>query len=194
MLATSAFSSKVFTMANGRHLAGKRVDTDRQPGGFVAIPWVVLDSQAYLGLRHPARALLLEIARQDVRNSNGRLLLSSKHLAKRGWKSNDTIHRAKLELLDAGLIYETVKGHRPNKASWYAVTWYKLYPHRGFDVGALEGFRRGAYMDLDQKNTGLKPSGGSTSTSVAPPAGLRAPIYAPGGGAVVAVAAPSPTP
>jgi hypothetical protein len=122
-------------MANGRDLGGKRVDTDRQPGGFVAIPWVVLDSQAYLGLSHPARALLLEIARQDVRNSNGRLLLSSKHLAKRGWKSNDTIHRAKSELLDAGLIYETVKGHRPNKASWYAVTWYKLYPHRGFDVG-----------------------------------------------------------
>jgi hypothetical protein len=181
-------------MANGRDPGGKRVDTDREPGGFVAIPWVVLDSQAYLGLSHPARALLLEIARQDVRSSNGRLLLSSKHLAKRGWKSNDTIHRAKSELLDAGLIYETVKGHRPNKASWYAVTWYKLYPHRGFDVGALEGFRRGAYMDLNLKNTGIKPSGGSTSTSIAPSAGLRASIYAPGGGAVVAVAASSPTP
>lgn len=181
-------------MANGRGPKGKKVDTDRMPGGFSPIPWSVLDSQAYLGLSHPARSLLLEIARQDTRSSNGRLLLSSKHLAKRGWKSNDTISRAKSELLQAGLIYETVKGHRPNKASWYAVTWFKLYPHPGFDVGALEGFRLGAYMDLNLKNTGLKPSGGSTSTSIAPSAGLRASICTPGGGAVVAVAAPSPTP
>lgn len=181
-------------MANGRARGGKRVDTDRQQGGFVAIPWVVLDSQAYLGLSHPARSLLLEIARQDTRSSNGRLLLSSKRLANRGWTSNDTLHRAKAELLQAGLIYETVKGYRPNKASWYAVTWYKLYPHSGFDVGALEGFRLGAYMDLDLKNTGLKPSHGSMSSPVAPSAGLRASTPAPGGGAVVDVVASSPTP
>lgn len=194
MLATSAFLSKVCTVADGRNRTKKRVDTDRVAGGFSPIPWSVLDSQAYLGLSHPARSLLLEIARQDMRSSNGRLLLSIKHLAKRGWTSNDTIHRAKSELLQAGLIYETVKGYRPNKASWYAVTWYKLYPHPGFDVGALEGFRFAAYENLDLKNTGLKPSRGSTNTSVAPSAGLRASTPAPGGGAVVAVGAPTPTP
>ena len=181
-------------MANGRDLRGKRVDTDRMPGGFSPIPWSVLDSQAYLGLSHPARSLLLEIARQDMRNSNGRLLLSSKHLAKRGWTSNDTIHRAKSELLRAGLIYETVKGHRPNKASWYAVTWYRLYPHSGFDVGAVEGFRLGAYLDVEIKNTSLKPSRGAARTPIAPPGGSRAATYAPEGGPVAASTVPTATP
>jgi len=181
-------------MANGRELKPKKVDTDRMPGGFSPIPWSVLDSTAYLGLSHPARSLLMEIARQDVRSSNGRQLLSKKRLSKRGWTSNDTIHRAKTELLHAGLIYETFKGHRPNKASWYAVTWYRLYPHPGFDAGAVEGFRLGAYLDTEIKNTGLKPSRGVGSTPIAPPSGSRAKTIAPGGGAVVAVAAPSPTP
>jgi hypothetical protein len=181
-------------MANGRERTGKKVDTDRMPGGFSPIPWSVLDSKAYLGLSHPARSLLLEVARQDTRSSNGRLLLSSKHLAKRGWKSNDTIHRAKTELLHAGLIYETVKGHRPNKASWYAVTWYRLYPHRGFDVGAVEGFRLGAYLDSDMKNTGLKPSHGVASTPIAPSAGSKAADSAPGSGLVVASTDATPIP
>lgn len=181
-------------MANGRDGRGKKVDSDRMPGGFSPIPWSVLDSKAYLGLSHPARSLLLEIARQDVRNRNGQQLLSSKHLASRGWTSNDTIHRAKTELLQAGLIYETVKGHRPNKASWYAVTWYRLYAHPGFDVGALEGFRLGAYLDTTLKNTGLKPSRGVISTSIAPSDGSRGSTSAPGGGAVTASDAPSPTP
>jgi hypothetical protein len=181
-------------VANGRHLKDKRIDTDRMSGGFSAIPWVVLDSQAFLSLSHPARSLLLEIARQDTRSSNGRLILSSRHLRTRGWKSNDTISRAKSELLRAELIYETVKGHRPNKASWYAVTWYKLYPHKGFDVGAVEGFRLGAYSDACLKNTALKPSHGAKSTPIAPPSGLRESATTPKGGAVVATNGTSSTP
>lgn len=166
-------------MANGREPKRKNVDTDRMPGGFSPLPWSVLDSKVFLGLSHPARSLLLEIARQDVRSSNGRLLLSSKHLSKRGWTSNDTIHRAKAELLNAGLIHETVKGHRPNKASWYAVTWYRLYPHHGFDAGAVEGFKLGAYLDTDIKNACLKPPRGIGSTSIAPPYGSRAQTITP---------------
>ena len=48
-------------MANGRNKL-RRVDTSRDAGGFVALPWSVLDCPAYAGLSHPARALLLEIA------------------------------------------------------------------------------------------------------------------------------------
>jgi hypothetical protein len=181
-------------MANGRDLKGKRIDTDRVSGGFSPIPWSVLDSQAFLSLSHPARSLLLEMARQDTRSSNGRLILSSRHLRTRGWKSNDTISRAKSELLRANLIYETVKGHRPNKASWYAVTWYRLYPNKGFDVGALEGFRLGAYSDEYLKNTSLKPSRGAKSTPIAPPSGSRESAATPKGGAVVASTGSSATP
>ena len=80
-------------------------DSGRDAGGFVALPWSVLDSPAYARLSHPARALLLELARQFVRDNNGKLLLSAAYLAKRGWKSADVITRAKRELLAAGFIF-----------------------------------------------------------------------------------------
>ena len=165
-------------MANGRK-GRKNVDTERMPGGFCPIPWSVLDSMAYLGLSHPARSLLLEVARQDVRSRNGQQLLSGRHLSQRGWNSNDTISRAKSELLKAKLIHETVKGYRPNKASWYAVTWFKLYKHPRFDEGAFEEFRLGAYLDFEFKNAGLKPSRGTKSILIAPPKGVSSSMNAP---------------
>ena len=103
-------------MANGRN-RGQKGDSGRDAGGFVALPWSVLDCPAYARLSHPARALLFELARQFVRDNNGRLLASAAYLAKRGWKSADVITRAKRDLIEAGFVHETVKGHRPNKAS-----------------------------------------------------------------------------
>ena len=132
-------------MANGRN-RGQKGDSGRDAGGFVALPWSVLDCPAYARLSHPARALLFELARQIVRDNNGRLLASAAYLAKRGWKSADVITRAKRDLIEAGFIHETVKGHRPNKASWYAVTWRVLDKIPGFDIGAAEMFERGAYQ------------------------------------------------
>jgi hypothetical protein len=48
-------------MANGRN-KGIKGDTGRDSGGFVALPWAVLDCIAYARLSHPARALLMEVA------------------------------------------------------------------------------------------------------------------------------------
>jgi hypothetical protein len=131
-------------MANGRN---NKIKNDSSPdaGGFVALPWCVLDCPAYSKLSHPARSLLIEFARQFVRDNNGRLLASSSYLRKRGWNSPDVITRAKRELLKEGFIFETVMGHRPNKASWYAVTWRSLDNLKGYDTGAKEMFHRGAY-------------------------------------------------
>ena len=83
-------------MANGRN-NGRKGDSGRDSGGFMALPWSVLDCPAYAALSHPARSLLLEIARQFVRDNNGRLLASAAYLSKRGWKSSDVIARAKRE-------------------------------------------------------------------------------------------------
>jgi hypothetical protein len=117
----------------------------RDGGVFVAIPMVVLDSPAYRALSHPARALLLEVAYQYHGDDNGRMHLSRKYLATRGWTSADVIQRAKTELLEAGFLFETVKGQRPNKASWYALTWMALDRLDGFDPGAAAAFVRSAY-------------------------------------------------
>jgi len=133
-------------MANGRN-KGRKGDAGRDSGGFVALPWAVLDCPAYARLSMHARALLLEVARQFHRDDNGRMLLSRAFMETRGWKSADMLTKAKRELLEGGFIFETVKGHRPNKASWYAVTWRVLDKLPGYDAGTVESFVRGAYAD-----------------------------------------------
>ncbi|MBP9653636.1 MAG: hypothetical protein KBE19_04530 [Rhodocyclaceae bacterium] len=104
-----------------------------------------MDSQAFQSLSGPAVRLLLNIARQLKGNNNGRLVACSKYLRKRGWKSHDTATRAKRELEGAGLIFETRKGARPNKASWYAVTWIGLDWSPEMEVSA-KAFPRGQYV------------------------------------------------
>ena len=79
---------------NGRNPRQRR-DHGRDQGGFIALPWSVVDSSAFKRLSHPARALLLEIARQYAGDNNGRLLASRAHLSPRGWNSVDVITRAK---------------------------------------------------------------------------------------------------
>ena len=157
-------------MANGRN-KGSKGDSGRDSGGFVALPWTVLDCPAYALLSMHARALLLEVARQlDPKgDNNGKLLLTRDYMAKRGWKSADMLTKAKRELLEAGFIFETVMGHRPNKASWYAVTWRSLYRLQGFDPGTHECFERGAY----RKNAPLKIA------NLIPPHGTKGPLIAP---------------
>ena len=187
-------------MANGRNKL-RRGDAGRDAGGFVALPWVVLDSPAYSGLSHPAKALLLEFARQFVRDNNGRLLCSMTYLGPRGWKSNDVITRAVRELVAAGFVHQTAQGHRPSKASWYAVTWRALDRHPGYDVGTVESFQRGAYRlwaaaqcpaeiapptpsPGAEKNASLTPSPGVERASRAPSPGVGALPTAPSPGAV----------
>lgn len=129
---------------NGRG-GRSRVDKGRDPGRFIGLPVSVLESAAYLGLSANARSLLLEVAMQFHGDDNGRMLLSREYLSKRGWNSNSMITKGKRELLEAELIFETVKGHRPNKASWYAVTWRRLDKLPGFDHGVERAFEQGAY-------------------------------------------------
>lgn len=160
-------------MANGRN-RGRKSDGGRDAGGFIALPWSVLDCPAYANLSMHARALLLEVARQYVRDNNGRLLLSRAYMEKRGWKSSDMLTKAKRELLVAGFIHQTVQGQRPNKASWYAVTWYALDRHPGYDVGAVETFERSAYRKgVPLKNECLRPSNGTEGVAIGPHHGTR---------------------
>ncbi len=140
----------------------KRNRTGREGGRFIALPHSVMEAPAYLRLSHPARALLLEFALQYRGDDNGRLLCSEAHLKKRGWKSNGVITRAKRELLEAGFIFQTVQGHRPNKASWYAVTWQLLDKLPGYDPDTAKTFERGAYRKIN----GLTPSHGVAGASI----------------------------
>lgn len=152
----------------------------REGGRFIALPCVVMESEAYKGLSHPAKALLLEITYQFHGDDNGRLLCSRAYLRPRGWKSASVIDKAKRELIEAGFIHETVKGHRPNKASWYAVTWQTLDKLDGYDEGAAKTFVRGAY----RKNESLIPTLGTKKASIAPKVGTETSPPAPKAGSI----------
>lgn len=123
----------------------KRKSKARDGSRFLALPYTVLDSPSYLALGFSARALLLDIARQFNGSNNGKLVICDKALKPRGWNSKDTIYRARAELLNAGLLMETRKGQKPNKASWYALTWHPLDWMPDMDIGR-SGFVRGAYL------------------------------------------------
>lgn len=182
-------------MANARNPKRKGHDTGRDQGGFVALPWTVLDCPAYGRLSHPAKALLMEVARQFVRDNNGRLLLSRVHMATRGWKSMDTLTKCKAELIDAGFIFQTVQGHRPNKASWYAVTWRALDKIPGYDAGTEQLFRRGAYQQsVPLKNARLVPPHGTERVLIVPPHGTERLPTVPPAGTIRALLAPLSVP
>jgi hypothetical protein len=140
----------------------------RDSGRFYALPESVLNGSAYITLSAYARMLLFDLYVQYNGNNNGDLCMAYSMMKLRGWKSTHTLQHAKKELLDSGLIFETRKGARPNKASLYAVTWNALDECKGkFDFDARV-FPRGAYRLKDRppaltKITSLSAAGASAS-------------------------------
>ena len=87
----------------------------------------------------------------------------AKYLHANGWRSNDTIVRARRELIDCGLLIETRKGARPNKAAWFALSWLDLDQGQDLDIEPKH-YRRGEYVRPEKpasKNAALVPSGGT---------------------------------
>jgi hypothetical protein len=161
-------------MANARNPRRKGHDTSRDQGGFIALPWLVLDCPAYARLSMHARCLLFEVARQFHRDDNGRMLLSRAYMETRGWKSVDMLTKAKRELLEGGFIFQTVMGHRPNKASWFAVTWRALDKLPGYDIGTTQLFERGAYQkSAPVIRASLVPPAGTGRAVIVPPHGTE---------------------
>jgi len=130
----------------------KNAAQKRDGGGFIAVPLSVLDSSAYINLSTAATKLLWDIAAQLRGDNNGHLYCAWVVMSARGWKSEATLNKAKKELLESGLLFETRKGARPNKAAWYAVTWLALDEITGMDVSP-SSYPRGAYRH--RENRGL---------------------------------------
>ena len=177
----------------------RKGDHGREPGSFKTLPTAVLKSHAYLGLSANARSLLLELVLQCNYDDNGRLLLSRAYFAKegRGWASHDMLIKGKRELLAAGLIFETVKGQRPNKASWYAVTWRRLDKIAGYDIGVTASFELGAYRKAQPVKTEKRepcPSHGTEKPPIGPSHGTEKRPPVPPHGPIMAISSPLPVP
>lgn len=179
---------------------------------FVALPLVVLESKGYRQASATARALLIDVAMQYGGHNNGKLTACVKYLKPLGWSSNGTILRAMHDLQACGLIVETRKGARPNKAAWFALTWQELDQGVGLDIDP-KLFRRGGYMTPEtaspKASTGsrtanataarktaalskratskveaLAPSNGADRGVIAPSNGISASTFAPCNGAI----------
>ena len=144
-------------MARNRH-KGNRIGE-----GFVALPYSVVNSPLFLALSPHAVKLLIDVAAQYRGDNNGDLSIAWKLMRPRGWRSEATLHKVKRELLDAGFLYETRKGQRPNLCSLFALTWPLLDDCDKFDYGAKAGFTRNEFRFK------------APLIVVTPPAGNRAP-------------------
>lgn len=112
---------------------------------FVALPYSVLNSPLFIALSPHAIKLLIDVTAQYRGDNNGDLSLAWKLMKPRGWRSEATLHKVKRELLDAGFLYETRKGYRPNVCSLFALTWHQLDASDKFDPDAKIDFTRGEY-------------------------------------------------
>ena len=127
--------------------------------------------------------------RQYNGTNNGRLLASRAHLVKRGWLSNDVISRATHEALALGLIFQTVIGQLPNKAAWFALTWFRLDRDAKYDVGVALTFTQGVYRShvarakKDKKKL-LTPSNGLIGAVIAPSDGRGGNVMRPRDGVI----------
>jgi hypothetical protein len=118
---------------------------DGGSGAILLVPHVVLNSPAYLTLSGTAIKLLYDIAMQYNLSNNGMLLASFRHMSeKRGWTSADSLNKAKAELIEHCLIWQTVQGCLPNRASWYGITWLALDNIKGLEI-STQAWPRGEY-------------------------------------------------
>ena len=118
---------------------------------FVGIVRSVFESPAFMALSSYACKLLLELAGQYRGDNNGNLTVAWSIVHKRGWRSKTTLWRVKKELIEAGFVYVTRKGHMPSTCELLALTWFPLDISNKFDPEALACFEAKAY----RKNTRL---------------------------------------
>ena len=119
---------------------------DDPKGPVIVIPHYVLNSAAYKTISGNAIRLLFDVGMQfNGKDNNGALLASWRYMSeRRGWTSASSLRNALNELEERQLIIRTVQGHRPNKASWFAVGWTALGNIKGLEINTQD-FPRGAY-------------------------------------------------
>lgn len=131
-----------------RNKSWKGAAEKRDSGAFRQIPLSVLEGRAYLECSPYAVKLLFDLLTQYRGQNNGDLTTAWKIMKPRGWRSEMTLHKAKKELLNGGLIVETRMGARPNKCSLYALTFFDLDENDKQEM-TKRGFPRGAYKLKD---------------------------------------------
>lgn len=143
----------------------------REPGGFVALPHVVLRSPKFAALSSHAVKLMVDILSQYNGMNNGDINLAWSTMEARGWRSRDTLAKARDELIGGAWIAQTRQGGR-HAPSLYGLTFYALDASPKFDISTRE-FPRGAW-DRPLHTAAVRRNGDTPGGS------LNAPIDTPG--------------
>lgn len=110
----------------------------RELGGFAALPHCLLESEVYIRLSAHAVKLLIDLLAQFKGFNNGDLCLSWSIMKKRGWKSRDTLNKARKQLIDEELIIISRHGNR-RRARLYALTFFAVDECGGkLDISATQ--------------------------------------------------------
>lgn len=97
----------------------------RESGGFAALPHCLLESQVYIGLSAYAVKLLNDMLAQYKGFNNGDLCIAWSIMVKRGWKSRETLNKARKQLLSTELIQVSRYGDR-RRPNLYALTFFAI--------------------------------------------------------------------
>lgn len=141
-------------------------------GTFSAIPHSIMDSAAFMGATDRAKSLLFALIRQHNGSNNGKLQLTDKWLAVHGWKSAESNYKARLELVERGLVVQTRLGGLNAGCNWYGLTWLAISNFVGLDISA-NSYHQGAWAACDLPPTAQRkppqkrvtPSGNRSSAT-----------------------------
>lgn len=97
----------------------------RQTGNFLMVPERVIRSENYRNLSMKAKALILDMGAQYNGYNNGDLCAAWSVMKKLGWKSKDTLHNARVELVYLNMTELTRQGGLQGP-SLYAYTWLPI--------------------------------------------------------------------
>ncbi|PZP59719.1 MAG: hypothetical protein DI597_14440 [Pseudoxanthomonas spadix] len=121
-------------------MARKKADNrwnDIDGGSAFVVPVTLLRHPNFIRLSPYALKLLMDTARQYSGFNNGYLCCSWALMKDVGWRSQDTVRLAMLELEHYQLLERTQQGGR-NKPNLHALTWRRIdsKPDHPLDVGA----------------------------------------------------------
>ena len=111
-------------------MASKNNNNRKNIGSFARMPHQATNSPNYRTLSIKAKALLADANARYNGNNNGDIDFALKTMKKWGWNSNDTITKAKNELLAKGWLVLTRQGGR-NQCNLYALTLWPINECKG---------------------------------------------------------------
>ena len=109
-----------------RNSKRKKTTGRAEQGSFAALPKAVIKKMQEK-LTAAGYKLLIDLFEQYNGNNNGDLTPAWGIMNKKGWKSKETLNKARKQLINQGFIELTRQGTlRPHSCSLYAVTWINI--------------------------------------------------------------------